>query len=306
VEVNCTNWNELVEVTTAQYATLGEEVATGYIDVPVNIAYVDDNGIAYGCASKGEHQITDGNATEYTEEHDYYSDKLEDYDQRDWVALAGLSSPSTLVGKTIVNFAGTQDATKPGYYFNVTTQPAEANITDQSGDNVIAENTYQVRNLIADNGDYNYVRPQIYEYTTKFNAGLKKDGNTWVVIGSTNAGVETIVLDTSLKTPTDEDVTADGVYRDLEGVFVVVEGSRHAPLRSGSADLNNQSYQFRITKVSEVVTGVQTLKTDDVEYRLRGIYNLQGQRVRETVPGQFYIINGKKTMVNSVIRDTDF
>ena len=306
VEVNCTNWDELVEVTTAQYATLGEEVATGYIDVPVNIAYVDDNGIAYGCASKGEHQITDGNATEYTEEDDYYSDKLEDYDQRDWVALAGLTSPSTLVGKTIVNFAGTQDATKPGYYFNVTTQPAEADITDQSGNDVIAENTYQVRNLIADNGDYNYVRPQIYEYTTKFNAGLKKDGNTWVVIGSTNAGVETIVLDTSLKTPTDEDVTADGEYRDLEGVFVVVEGSRHAPLRSGSADLNNQSYQFLITKVSEVVTGVQTLKTDDVEYRLRGIYNLQGQRVRETVPGQFYIINGKKTMVNSVIRDTDF
>ena len=306
VEVNCTNWNELVEVTTAQYATLGEEVATGYIDVPVNIAYVDDNGIAYGCASKGEHQITDGNATEYTEEDDYYSDKLEDYDQRDWVALDGLTSPSTLVGKTIVNFAGTQDATKPGYYFNVTTQPAEADITDQSGNDVIAENTYQVRNLIADNGDYNYVRPQIYEYTTKFNAGLKKDGNTWVVIGSTNAGVETIVLDTSLKTPTDEDVTADGEYRDLEGVFVVVEGSRHAPLRSGSADLNNQSYQFLITKVSEVVTGVQTLKTDDVEYRLRGIYNLQGQRVRETVPGQFYIINGKKTMVNSVIRDTDF
>ena len=39
---------------------------------------------------------------------------------------------------------------------------------------------------------------------------------------------------------------------------------------------------------------------------VRGIYNLQGQRVRETIPGQFYIINGKKTMVNSVIRDTDF
>ena len=31
-----------------------------------------------------------------------------------------------------------------------------------------------------------------------------------------------------------------------------------------------------------------------------------GRASRETVPGQFYIINGKKTMVNSVIRDTDF
>ena len=31
-----------------------------------------------------------------------------------------------------------------------------------------------------------------------------------------------------------------------------------------------------------------------------------GRASRETVPGQFYIINGKKTMDNSVIRDTDF
>ena len=297
-------WTEEKEVTLKAAATLGEAVGTSVINLPVNIAYVDENGIAYGCASAGENQITAGNATEYTEEDDYYSDRLDDYDQRDWVAIAGLDTPASFIGKTISGFEGEQDTTRPGYFYIASSQPTT--VVDQSGDNNVPENTYQVRNLVAESGDYHYVRPQIYEYTTQFTAGLKKDGTSWVVFGNTDSGTETILIDTSLCTPTDADATADGIYRTLEGVFVAVAGASHAPLRSGSADLSTQSYQFRITKVSDVATGIETLKADGVEYKLRGIYNLQGQRVRETIPGHFYIINGEKRRVGHVIRDNDF
>lgn len=297
-------WAEEKEVTLKPAATLGEAVGTSVINLPVNIAYVDENGIAYGCASAGENQITDGNATEYTEEDDYYSDRLDDYDQRDWVAISGLDTPASFIGKTISGFEGEQDTTRPGYFYVASSQPTT--VVDQSGDNNVPENTYQVRNLVAESGDYHYVRPQIYEYTTQFTAGLKKDGTSWVVFGNTDSGTETILVDTSLCTPTDADATADGIYRTLEGAFVAVAGASHAPLRSGSANLSTQSYQFRITKVSDVATGIETLKADGVEYKLRGIYNLQGQRVRETIPGHFYIINGEKRRVGHVIRDNDF
>lgn len=297
-------WAEEKEVTLKPAATLGEAVGTSVINLPVNIAYVDENGIAYGCASAGENQITDGNATEYTEEDDYYSDRLDDYDQRDWVAISGLDTPASFIGKTISGFEGEQDTTRPGYFYVASSQPTT--VVDQSGDNNVPENTYQVRNLVAESGDYHYVRPQIYEYTTQFTAGLKKEGTSWVVFGNTDSGTETILIDTSLCTPTDADATADGIYRTLEGVFIAVAGASHAPLRSGSADLSTQSYQFRITKVSDVATGIETLKADGVEYKLRGIYNLQGQRVRETIPGHFYIINGEKRRVGHVIRDNDF
>ena len=297
-------WTEEKEVTLKAAATLGEAVGTSVINLPVNIAYVDENGIAYGCASAGENQITDGNATEYTEKDDYYSDRLDDYDQRDWVAISGLDTPASFIGKTISGFEGEQDTTRPGYFYVASSQPTT--VVDQSGDNNVPENTYQVRNLVAESGDYHYVRPQIYEYTTQFTAGLKKEGSGWVVFGNTDSGTETILIDTSLCTPTDADATADGIYRTLEGVFVAVAGASHAPLRSGSADLSTQSYQFRITKVSDVATGIETLKADGVEYKLRGIYNLQGQRVRETIPGHFYIINGEKRRVGHVIRDNDF
>lgn len=298
-------WTEEKEVTLKAAATLGEAVGTSVINLPVNIAYVDENGIAYGCASAGENQITDGNATEYTEKDDYYSDRLDDYDQRDWVAIAGLDTPASFIGKTISGFEGEQDTTRPGYFYVASSQPTT--VVAQSGDNNVPKNnTYQVRNLVAESGDYHYVRPQIYEYTTQFTAGLKKDGSGWVVFGNTDSDTETILVDTSLCTPTDADATADGIYRTLEGVFVAVAGASHAPLRSGSADLSTQSYQFRITKVSDVATGIETLKADGVEYKLRGIYNLQGQRVRETIPGHFYIINGEKRRVGHVIRDNDF
>lgn len=57
----------------------------------------------------------------------------------------------------------------------------------------------------------------------------------------------------------------------------------------------------KVTKAAR--TGVQDIKTNNVKAAVKGIYNLQGQRVRETVPGQLYIIDGKKVIANSVITD---
>ena len=52
-----------------------------------------------------------------------------------------------------------------------------------------------------------------------------------------------------------------------------------------------------------VRTGIQDINADKAKVAVKGIYNLQGQRVRETVPGQLYIIDGKKVIANSVITE---
>jgi hypothetical protein len=57
----------------------------------------------------------------------------------------------------------------------------------------------------------------------------------------------------------------------------------------------------KVTKAAR--TGVEDIKTNNVKAAVKGIYNLQGQRVHETVPGQLYIIDGKKVIANSVITD---
>lgn len=287
--------------------TLGACATNGYISEPVNIAFVDGNGIAYGCASAGDYQITVGNASVKTANAGTYSDNFDNYDQRDWIAIAGLSNASSYVGKTINNFSGTQDTTKPGYYFTASTQPTSVETT-ASG--VLPDNEYQVHNLVASSDGNEYVRPQVYEYTTKFYAALKNQSGTWKAFGSVAGNDVSIAIDSSLFSSTSGWVESSGAnYNTLEGVFVAVSGASHSPLRSGTADLSSQSYQFRITKApttEDVPTGITAIDTDSDAMKVRGIYNLQGQRVRETIPGQLYIINGVKTVARGVIRDTDF
>ena len=288
--------------------TLGEAVGTSSIDLPVNIAYVDGNGIAYGCASAGENQITEGNASEKSANAGTYSDDFTKYDQRDWVAIAGLTNPSQYIGKTISGFKGSRDSSKPGYYYVATSQPTS--VAAQSGDNNVPANEYQVHNLVASPDDNDYVRPQVYEYTTKFYASLKKQQNgTWKAFGTSAGNDVSILLDTSLFASTTGWVESSGSnYNTLEGIFVTTGGASSSP-RLREVDLGSQSYKFLITKApttEDVPTGINGIGSDNEAMKVRGIYNLQGQRVRATVPGQLYIINGKKTMVNSVIRDTDF
>ena len=81
-------------------------------------------------------------------------------------------------------------------------------------------------------------------------------------------------------------------------------GSRLRAASISSFDNVEAEPTTKTLALNNVVTGILGIDADRMP--VRGIYNLQGQRVRETIPGQFYIINGKKTMVNSVIRDTDF
>ena len=288
--------------------TLGEAVGTSSIDLPVNIAYVDGNGIAYGCASAGENQITEGNASEKSANAGTYSDDFTKYDQRDWVAISGLTNPSQYLGKTISGFKGSRDSSKPGYYYVATSQPTS--VAAQSGDNNVPTNEYQVHNLVASPDDNDYVRPQVYEYTTKFYASLKKQQNgTWKAFGTSAGNDVSILLDTSLFASTTGWVESSGTnYNTLEGIFVTTSGASSSP-RLREVDLGSQSYQFLITKAptsEDIPTGINGIGNDNETMKVRGIYNLQGQRVRATVPGQLYIINGKKTMVNSVIRDTDF
>ena len=293
--------------TTPTPTTLGEAVGTSSIDLPVNIAYVDGNGIAYGCASAGENQITEGNASEKSANAGTYSDDFTKYDQRDWVAISGLTNPSQYLGKTISGFKGSRNNSKPGYYYVATSQPTS--VTAQSGDNNVPANEYQVHNLVASPDDNDYVRPQVYEYTTKFYASLKKENGTWKAFGTSAGNDVSILLDTSLFASTTGWVESSGSnYNTLEGIFVTTGGASSSP-RLREVDLGSQSYQFLITKApttEDIPTGINGIGSDNEAMKVRGIYNLQGQRVRATVPGQFYIINGKKTMVNSVIRDTDF
>ena len=61
-----------------------------------------------------------------------------------------------------------------------------------------------------------------------------------------------------------------------------------------TVDMNNKTITVK------EASGISTVGVDAA---IRGIYNLQGQRVRETVPGQLYIINGKKVIARTVITD---
>ena len=99
----------------------------------------------------------------------------------------------------------------------------------------------------------------------------------------------------------------DSPTTDKAAALAVTYPSAGSRLRAASISSFDNVEAEPTTKtlaLNNVVTGILGIDADRMP--VRGIYNLQGQRVRETIPGQFYIINGKKTMVNSVIRDTDF
>jgi len=101
-------------------------------------------------------------------------------------------------------------------------------------------------------------------------------------------------------TPGDE-LTPDGVVKGTP-TSAVPTASTFQGIRQ--YDLPSVTFTIEGGKVTKAArTGVEDIKTNNVKAAVKGIYNLQGQRVRETVPGQLYIIDGKKVIANSVITD---
>lgn len=51
------------------------------------------------------------------------------------------------------------------------------------------------------------------------------------------------------------------------------------------------------------ITGIETIRTNDVNSAKKGIYNMMGQKVRVAEPGQVYIINGQKVIPTETISE---
>ncbi|MBP5258670.1 MAG: hypothetical protein J6Z41_08065 [Prevotella sp.] len=64
-------------------------------------------------------------------------------------------------------------------------------------------------------------------------------------------------------------------------------------------DTDDFDVKFKVEngKVIGSATGITTITTDEVPAAKKGIYTLQGVKVKETVPGNIYIIDGKKVAV---------
>ncbi len=125
-----------------------------------------------------------------------------------------------------------------------------------------------------------------------------EDGDYTVkLLGS--ASEPTYVSLTLYWTP-DDALTPDGI-KDGSPISPKAGASTYQGIRQTPVELTFTIEGGKV--VNPVSTGVETVAKNNVKAAVKGIYNLQGQRVHETVPGQLYIIDGKKVIANSVITD---
>ena len=82
------------------------------------------------------------------------------------------------------------------------------------------------------------------------------------------------------------------LFYNAEGVnFTIRQGKCWLDL-SGITSVLNKSYRLDVTE-----SGISAVGCDPDEPEETIIYNLQGQRVDEMLPGNYYIVNGVKVYI---------
>lgn len=242
-------------IVTYESEKLGEEFDTASdnteisINESLNAAY-QYNGVLYCCTNKDicSHPSINSNIGQ-----DYYENKVEDFDQRDWIALYNIESPESYVGKVISNVKGTYSNTRPGYNLSV----SSITVDDQK---VVSSsiNSYKIANLILhaiakDGHSVFFVKPQINELAYLY-ANIKKDNNSNYILHSNDGEISVDPESITEIIPS----SSINEFRKIEGIIKYTP-STAIKMKDASSIVSDGTYSFIITKDEGIATDVKQI-----------------------------------------------